>query len=433
MADKGNPKAKRRDWFKLDNAAVLFPTVASGNISTLFRLSATLKAPVNYARLRDALSGIYRRFPYFNVELHAGFFWYYFELLPSPPAVMPDSKFPCMNISIMTRGRHLFRVRAYDRRIAVEFSHIITDGTGAAAFLKSLLAEYLRPSDAESFATEGIPAPDERVDPEEFEDAFRRYGDLSLPGPYHERKAFHVPCEFLPAGEYRITAGTIPLEAVTRKAKAEGVSLTEFLCAVYIAGLQEIYEGLDELERIKFRRFIKLMVPVNLRRHFPSKTMRNFSLYVLPGIDCRLGHYEFGEIVAAVHHGMRLQNTAKRMSQQIARNARGAVAPAIRIMPLFLKKFGGRMLYRHFGEDLYSGCLTNLGPVNLPPAMSALIEHFDLVPAPAPITRTNCAVISYGNELRICFGSLVKEREIERLFFTRLIKMGIPVRIETNV
>jgi hypothetical protein len=432
MASGETRRGKRRDWYKLDNAAVLFPTVASGNISTLFRLSATLKAPVNYSRLRDALATIYRRFPYFNVELHAGFFWYYFEMLPSPPKVMPDSKYPCMNIRIMTRGRHLFRVRAYDRRIAVEFSHIITDGTGAVTFLKSLLAEYLRSSGVALPATEGIPAPRGPVDPEEFEDAFRRYCDLSLPGPYHERKAFHVPCRYLPAGEYRVIVGTVPLEAALGKAKAAGASLTEFLCATYIAALQDIYEGLDELERIRFRRFIKLMVPVNLRRHFPSKTMRNFSLYVLPGIDCRLGHWEFGEIVAAVHHGMRLQNTAKRISQQIARNARGAVAPAIRIMPLFLKKFGGRMLYRHMGEDLYSGCLTNLGSVELPSEMSALIERFDFVPAPAPITRTNCAVLSYGNELRISFGSLIMEREIERRFFTRLIKSGIPVRIETN-
>jgi hypothetical protein len=425
-------RAWRGDWFRLDNAAILFPTIASANVSTLFRVSASLDAPIHAGRLQDALTRLCPRFPYFNVDLHAGVFWYYFELLRDPPLVMADSRYPNTGIRIRSRGRHLFRVRAYDNRIAVEFSHIISDGTGAMTFLKSLIAEYLRLSGTEVPETPGIFRPDDPIDPEEFEDAFRRCGDRSLPGPPHESRAFHVPCVFLPVGEYRVTTGIVPLPVILAKARSFDASLTEFLTSVHIAALQDIRESLDPIDRFNLGRSIKLMIPVNLRRLFPSKTLRNFSLYVIPGIDCRLGHYEFAEIVAAVHGGMRFQNTAKQLSQQIARNLRGAVAPAIRLIPLFMKKVGGRLLYRKLGEDLYSGCLSNLGRVDLPPEMAARVKRFDFVPAPAPITRTNCTVVSYGDSLHITFGSMIREREVERLFFARLVKMGIPVKIESN-
>ncbi|MEZ4627989.1 MAG: hypothetical protein R2912_07880 [Eubacteriales bacterium] len=36
------------------------------------------------------------------------------------------------------------RVRYYHNRIAVEFFHVLTDGTGGQVFLQTLVAEYLR-------------------------------------------------------------------------------------------------------------------------------------------------------------------------------------------------------------------------------------------------------------------------------------------------
>ena len=43
---------------------------------------------------------------------------------------------------------------------------------------------------------------------------------------------------------------------------------------------------------------VRIALPVNLRRFFPSKTLRNFISMVYPSIDPRLGNYTFEEIVA---------------------------------------------------------------------------------------------------------------------------------------
>ena len=78
------------------------------------------------------------------MQLKAGFFWYYFESNPAAPLVMADLKYPCMDMSFKKDGVFPFRVKAYKNRIAVEFSHILTDGMGAISFLKALVAEYLQ-------------------------------------------------------------------------------------------------------------------------------------------------------------------------------------------------------------------------------------------------------------------------------------------------
>ena len=40
--------------------------------------------------------------------------------------------------------------------------------------------------------------------------------------------------------------------------------------------------------------------------------------------------------------------------------------------------------------------------------------------------------MSYGDRLVFTITSTVEETDIERLFFTELVKRGIPVRIESN-
>lgn len=431
-AARGADPRRRRNWFKLDNAAILFPTFASGTISTLFRLSMSLDEPIRLSTLEEALARVHPSFPYFNVELHAGAFWYYFEMISRPPRVLPDSKYPCMNLRLRDRGRYLFRVRAYDRRVAVEFSHILTDGTGASIFLKSLVAEYLRLRGAMIAEDPTIFRPGRVPEDEEFEDAFKRWCDPGLPWPEKEGRAFHLPSALERRGVYRVVSGVMPLGPLLSLARERRVSLTEFLAAVQVAALQDLWEGLSPRERRRGPALLKLMVPINLRKPFPSKTMRNFSLFALPGIDRRLGHYEFEEIVAEVHHSMRLEGTPRNVARQIARNVTSTRNAFVRALPLFLKVLGGRALYKSFGELLYSSCLTNLGAIELPEGMRERVTRVDFVSAPAPLTRSNCAMLSYGGKVYLSFGRLARESEFERLFFTRLRRLGIAVKLESN-
>ncbi|MGN0467809.1 MAG: alcohol acetyltransferase, partial [Acutalibacteraceae bacterium] len=131
------------EWFKLDNAAKIFPGQNSRSWSNVFRISVELKEDIDPCRLEKALINIMPRFPSFNVRIKPGFFWYYFEKNPKTPLVSPDVKNYCYRINFKENKNFLFRVYHYGKRISVDVYHAITDGYGCTVFLSTLTAEYL--------------------------------------------------------------------------------------------------------------------------------------------------------------------------------------------------------------------------------------------------------------------------------------------------
>jgi hypothetical protein len=83
--------------------------------------------------------------------------------------------------------------------------------------------------------------------------------------------------------------------------------------------------------------------------------------------------------------------------------------------------------------DRYSSAgLTNMGMLKLPDDMVPYIERADIYMGPPFSTRTNGAVISFGDLLTVNFTSSIVEADVERYFFRRLVEDGIPVKIESN-
>jgi hypothetical protein len=420
-------------WYVLDNAASFMPGLTGRTVTLVYRLSVNLDRTVRLPALQAALAAIAPRFPYYMVVLRRGFFWYYFEPAGEKPLrVSADSKYPCLNLKAR-RGGYLFRVRAYDRRIAVEFCHILADGSGALAFLKALLLEYGRTLGMDIPEAEGIFAPGETPGPEESEDAFNRHVRPGTPGPERVPRAFHIPALPLRRGQYRIITGRMPLGSTLALSKSHGTSLTEFLAAAYLAALQELFYALPPPLRAAQHPVLSLEIPVNLRKLFPSGTMRNFTLYVLPSLDTRLGFYEFEEIATLVHLFMRSAVRPKHIARQIARNVMGGRSMLLRALPLGLKDLAARLVYKGIGENTMSGSLSNLGEVKLPAALSFLAEGFAFIPAPSPVCKTKAACLSYKDDLYFSFGSLASRPELERLFFSRLAQMGLPVSVATNL
>lgn len=421
-------------WYILDNAAAFMPALTDRTVALVFRISATLTEIVNLPSLVLAMKNLAPRFSYFQVELRRGFFWYYLEPMPEKmPAPTADSKYPCLHMHVLRRGTFLFRVRVYRSRIAVEFCHALSDGVGALTYLKAVLLEYHRLRGIEIQAGHGIFCPGETADPDESEDAFNLHFRANMPFPGKEKKAFHLPALPLLYGQYRITTGITPLSLILTKSKELSSTLTEFLVSVYFASLQDIFYSLPSAVRKTVSPYLSVEVPVNLRNLFPSKTMRNFSLYVLPVLDTRLGFYEFPEIVKRVHSYMQTEVNEKNLSMQIARNVATGRSLFVRALPLSLKGIAARLVHKYIGEDTITGLISNLGSVQLPEGLASHVRRFEFIPPPSRRCKTNANVVSWKNSLIISFGSLALNPELERLFFTRLTGMGLPVSIESNM
>ena len=66
-------------WYRLDNAAKIFPPSRSKNDYKVFRFSATLLEPVKVDILNKALDETLEEYPIFKSSLKKGIFWYYLE------------------------------------------------------------------------------------------------------------------------------------------------------------------------------------------------------------------------------------------------------------------------------------------------------------------------------------------------------------------
>jgi len=264
----------------------------------------------------------------------------------------------------------------------------------------------------------------------EYEDAYRRHYHDEYPPPADLRPAWRPRSPSLPKFVYRVICGILPLESALAVAKDHGASLTELLAAAYIDALQELWLAAPPRERR--RSLIALSIPVNMRKLYPSATNRNFSLFTFLTQDMRLGSRDFDEIVKRAHHQLRFETDVRTMGRQLSRNVAAAKLIVFRVLPLPLKKLIFKILYSAFGEGLYSGAISNLGAVSLPDPIAAHVERFDFVPSPTR-GKTNVGALSWKDSLYITFGGLGRSREIERLFFTRLRRLGIRVRVECNL
>lgn len=414
-------------WLRLDNAAKIYPAVISRELTSVLRISVELTERIKARQFSDAITAIQNRFPYYKVKLKAGFFWYFLDYENLPLQVKADSDIPCRAFG---KDEIMFRVLFKGNRLSVEFSHVLTDGTGAFEFLKTLLLCYFEKCGFEIPADVDVLKATGNVSEEEYEDAFNKFFTKKTAPGIKVTEAFHLPFPLKPKPRFSILLGIIPIREIVEKAKEHEVSITEYLIAVYLYALQEVFGNLSEKVKKLNRKKARIEVPVNLRKIFPSHTMRNFSLYVMPEIDFRLGKYSFEELVKVVYHQMRMETDKKLINKIISKNVGSERNLVIKSIPLVLKSLLLSKVYQH-GVRKYSGVLTNMGKIDLSPELNKHIKRFIFIPPPPNRDlKVNCGMVGFNNQLVLSFGNITKSRELERTFFTFLVQQGIPVKIE---
>ena len=422
--------AKKLRWMRLDNAAKIYPAAKRRGWTNYFRLSATLNEPVDTKILSAALDVTVRRFPSIAVRLRRGAFWYYLEQIPKAPPIEEDRSYPLVHVPFDDVRKCAFRVLVYHERIAVEFFHAVTDGTGGMIFLKTLVAEYLCQRYGISIPAEhGVLGRLEDPSEEEMEDSFLRYAG-NVHASRKESTAYQLSGTLEPDGFLNLTTLMVPVDAVRKCAKEHHVSVTELLAAAMMKAICE--RQAEQTPRRRHRQPGKVLLPVNLRQMFPSRTLRNFASYVTPEIDPRLGDYTFDEICRVVHYRMGLENDPRMMGAKIATNVASERSPVLRVMPLFIKNAAMRVVFDMVGEIKSCLCLSNLGRVELPEAMAPYVERMDFIIGVPAKAHYNCGVVSWNGTMNVNFIRNVREPELESHFYRVLHRLGLPVKAESN-
>lgn len=421
---------KKLRWVRLDNAAKIYPAARRRNWSNVYRQSVTLKEDVDREVLQSALAVTVKRFPSIAARLRKGMFWYYLQQVETAPEIREEYSYPLVYMSNQEMQKCAFRVIVYHNRIAVEFFHSLTDGTGALIFLKNLVAEYLEQKHGISIPYEhGIL--DRHAEPteEELEDCFPKTAG-AVPLSRKDTNAWHM--EGIPQkdGFLHLTCFKIPVREALDLAHRYHSTLTVFMSAVMMMALLNLHK--EKTPSVKHQKRIKLLIPINLRQIFHCNTLRNFAMYTIPEIDPRMGDYTLEEICKVIYHKMGSEFTAKHMSRVIATNVNDEKNPLIRLIPLPLKNAVMKAVFDSVGEKKACLSFSNVGQIKLPDVMNTYIERFDFILGVQAAAPYNCGMLSYGDTIYINFIRNIQDAELERHFYAVLHELSLPVTVESN-
>jgi NRPS condensation-like uncharacterized protein len=412
-------------WYRLDNAAKVFPSVSGRKRSNIFRLSFLLTEEIDPDFLQTALEATINRFPSFKVKLKRGLFWYYFEENLETPQVSLESPLICKNINYREQQKYLFRLTYYQKRITLEMFHALTDGSGALEFLKAIVYKYLLLL-GKPVKPEKLILTDVETRNEESQDSFLQNYSTKIKAIRKEKKALKLKGTRYQSQWITVVDGSISVSQIKEVAKKYNMTITEFAstCLMYAASRSLL------LFEDKNRPF-QLFIPVNMRRFFPSKTIRNFSLYIRTSMFLS-EQTTFEDIIALVKHDFAEQLNKESLHQLLMANVKIEKNIVMRLVPLFLKEILLKIGYSAFGDSPNSICYSNLGICDLPTSMHEFVSEVVFTNGATINAPINVGSISLGNKMVFSFASSMLERNIQREFFRLLASLGIDITIKTN-
>ena len=418
-----------KNWYRLDTAALIFPATARRDWCNAFRVSAGLNETVDPELLQRAVNDLRHRFPTYYVALRKGFFWYYLEESDNRVEVRQDFAYPLTFMSSRELKRNCMRVLYYKNRIAVEFFHSLTDGRGGSIFLCNLVARYLELRYGVEIPREGLIRDlNQKPTARELEDSFlKNAAEVAMSRKQETSYRLHGTREA--RGFRTLTTGVVDTQALLDTAHRYGVTVTALLAAVMV----ESIIAMQNTERPRKRqRPVKVTIPVDLRRLYGSETLRNFSLVLDVGTDPRFGEYSLEELCRTIWHQLGACATPQHMAGMIAANVQPQQIVALRLAPVFLKNLVMDTVYRRSGESGGSLNISNITGLTLPEQMRPYVERMEFIIGPQRSYPNNCSVLSYGGRTYINMIRNIRESELERRFFSRLVELGIAVEIESN-
>lgn len=401
----------------MDNAGIMHMAVRGGGRSNTFRLALTLKDKVCPERLNEAFHRIAPRFPTIVAGIRSGFYHHYVVPAQVCPDVQPDYG-TLMYITSAEIKSCAMRVLYTDHQIITEFFHSLTDGYGGIVFTKTLLAEYLGESD-------GCACEDEVIH-EETDDSFIKFAGKSKKG-FNNVKVF-LPFKKEKEYELHTTTGIFNVKELLEQAHRHNISLTVFLTAVMSESLLEMQEICGKGKK----RPVQIMVPINLRNVFPSRTLRNFSLYALPKVESSDMGRNFAEIAASIEMQMKEQFSEEYLMAMMATNAMLERNMFMKYIPLKLKCAALKTGFMICGEKTSCMSMSNLGQVHFPESFSRNVVRADFLLSPRLSSAYNCGIITCGDKLYLNFSRGWGEPLLEQIFFRRLSEMDCVPAVEVD-
>lgn len=421
MNKKGNTALKT---YRLDVSSQFYPIISTPRSQSLYRVTTVMDSPVRAELLQTAAEETLRRFPTFKVRLKKGYAWYYFEENPERFQVTKAGGALLEPINSKETAGYLFRLSYEDCRIVFEVFHAVCDGLAALEFIKAMVLRYAQLSGADVISDGKTLDLNAAPSDGETEDSFYRYyrpikfGDVNLKGLMGDRPQLLEGT--LTDDGYKSSFESLSTADAAACAKDMGVTFTALMCGAMAYSIEKVTRG---------KKSIVMMVPVNLRKMFPSVTLRNFVNFVRlvfkPKECATLRDY-----IASASRQLKEKATKEEMEKFVSTTVRTEKSLPLRITPLWLKIFIARIA-RALLKSRQTMIFSNMGKVSVPKGCGIKRILFNL--NVSKTSKVNVGALSVGDEVTITFTRSIKENTVEKAFFDTLAALGLRPLAKGNI
>lgn len=409
-------------WRRLDNSAKIFPISAGKKYSTVFRLSAVLNENINPVMLKKAVQKALEQYEFFKVKLKDGFFWNYFEYNSKEPIIEKEREYPCRYIEPQKNNGYLFKVTYFEKKVNIDIFHSLTDGNSGITFFREIIYNYIELAHEEEFQEELRLV--KKID-SSAEDSYIKNYDKNAKGNASIKKAYKLMGKKIKFSAVSAIHEFINLESLKKECQKYDATITQYLTSVLI---YSIYKA--NYIKNKDTRPIKVCIPVNLKKYFPSNTISNFFSYIT--VEAKMEELKkFDDIVEFVKKDFTKKLAEEEIQKTMSANVKLGINPIIKRIPLILKKPIVRLSYLEI-RKYTTTTFSNIGRIGIIGKYKKYINSFLMLIAPEPVEKIKCSACSFENKIVFTFTSILNNCEIEKYFYNFLKERKIEVEIESN-
>lgn len=413
---------KKYRWMKVDTASIMFSSLSSKTWGRTFRMAVILKDQVDPEIVKKAATDVMLRFPSMHTCVKKGFFWNYQEGTELLPEIREEFSRQLLPITLRNDGRPDFRIIYHKNRLGLEVAHYLGDGMGANTYFKALLERYV-----ELKKNPDAPYCPEEFDKEEISNAFNDYyqkgGSTDVEEEFHAHQIEgKIEEDFL-----QLIFAMMDENEIYKKAKEKELTVTEYFASALILGtVRHASKPITEP--------VVIAIPVNLRRFFPSKTVRNFT------IQSRIDFFpegrtdwSFDEICDRVRGQLEKRLTVEELQKVL--NSFGSLANngIIKFVPNFIKLpvVRARQEKAHGNNTTI---LTNTGKNELSPILQGEVLRADGVNGDTSGYGliSTCSALSCNGIFNLCFSTCAHDVSWPKECIRVITEQGIRVRIEST-
>lgn len=408
---------KPTNWYPLDNSAKIYPLSMKENWMSVYRLSYYLNEDVIPEILQIALLFTMKRFPTFATSIRKGFFWNYIDGIKKRFSIIPDNVVPCSYINISKVGKQSFNVLYYKNRISVEIFHVLTDGYGGITFLSTLVTEYFKLLGKKIKYNDIVLDINEEVNKEELKDEFIDKKVESKKGSLIDSKALSLDGKLSNISPCQIIHFDLDALKLKDLAHKYDTTINELMLSFLFIVLS--YSTSKE-------GYIKIQAPVNMRKFYKSKTLRNFSLY--NNISLKKSEITTLEsVIKKVKHQSQEKLSKNKINEVLIYSNK--LVNSLRLIPLFIKRPIANFVYGFIGDKSMTTVLSNLGVVTLPKEVSLNIKSADFVLGTTISNKVLFSLITVNNIATLTISKFTTNAAIENVLYNILKENDLIIRV----